>query len=69
MDIKAGIWIILLIIIDILIWLPFFKVYEKQVLENTNIERSEKWGNSKILWGAATSAYQVEGACFKDGKG
>lgn len=41
MDIKAGIWIILLIIIDILIWLPFFKVYEKQVLENTNIERSE----------------------------
>lgn len=42
MDIKAGIWIILLIIIDILIWLPFFKVYKKQVLENTNIERSEK---------------------------
>lgn len=23
----------------------------------------------KILWGAATSAYQVEGACFKDGRG
>lgn len=38
MDIKAVILVILLIIIDMLIYLPFFKVYEKQKLEEEKLE-------------------------------
>lgn len=38
MDIKAVILVVLLIIIDILIYLPFFKVYEKQKLEEEKLE-------------------------------
>ncbi|MBU5592960.1 PTS transporter subunit EIIC [Clostridium sp. MSJ-4] len=33
MDYKAPIIIILLIVLDIIIWYPFFKAYEKQLLE------------------------------------
>lgn len=32
MDFKAFIWVIFLIIINTIIWLPFFKSYEKQLL-------------------------------------
>lgn len=33
MDIKAFLLIIVLIIIDILIYYPFFKIYEKQLVQ------------------------------------
>ena len=32
MDFKAFIWVILLIIVDLVIWYPFFKSYEKQLV-------------------------------------
>lgn len=32
MDFKALIWVLLLIIVDLLIWFPFFKSYEKQLI-------------------------------------
>ncbi len=39
MDYKAFIWVLLLIVIDMIIWFPFFKSYEKQlVLEEQSVE-------------------------------
>ena len=32
MDFKAFIWVLLLIIVDLIIWFPFFKSYEKQLI-------------------------------------
>lgn len=34
MDIKAGIMVIILIILDMLLYYPFFKLMEKQKLAN-----------------------------------
>lgn len=38
MDFKAFIWIIALIIIDMLIYYPFFKVYERQLIKEEQEE-------------------------------
>lgn len=38
MDIKAFVWVLLLIVIDLIIWYPFFKSYEKQVVMEENTE-------------------------------
>lgn len=38
MDVKAFIWVIFLVALDLIIWYPFFKSYEKQVI------REEKAG-------------------------
>lgn len=37
MDVKALLLILVLIVIDILIYLPFFKVYEKQKLKEESM--------------------------------
>ena len=40
MDVKAFVWIIILIAVDLIIWYPFFKSYEKQlVLEEKAAEK------------------------------
>lgn len=31
-DIRAAVLVLVLMVIDLAIWLPFFKVYEKQLL-------------------------------------
>ena len=38
MDVKALILVLVLIVIDILIYLPFFKVYEKQKIAEESLE-------------------------------
>lgn len=41
MDVKAFVWIIILIVVDLIIWYPFFKSYEKQlVLEEKVAEKA-----------------------------
>lgn len=40
LDFKAFIWVLLLIIVDLLIWFPFFKSYEKQLI----LEEEERPG-------------------------
>ena len=41
MDVKAFVWILLLIVVDLVIWYPFFKSYEKQlVLEEKAAEKA-----------------------------
>ena len=41
MDVKAFVWILLLIAVDLVIWYPFFKSYEKQlVLEEKAAEKA-----------------------------
>lgn len=43
LDVKAFIWIILLIVVDLLIWFPFFKSYEKQlILEDKELEDAQR---------------------------
>lgn len=32
MDFKAFVWVLLLIVVDLIIWFPFFKSYEKQMI-------------------------------------
>lgn len=45
MDFKAFIWVILLIIVDLVIWYPFFKSYEKQlVLEDMEASDGNEGG-------------------------
>lgn len=41
LDVKAMILILALIVLDMLIYLPFFKVYEKQKLEEERLENAE----------------------------
>ena len=41
MDIKAGILVVLLIILDMILYYPFFKLVEKQKLEEENGELQE----------------------------
>ncbi len=38
MDVKAFIWVLLLLLVDLIIWYPFFRVYEKQVIMEENTE-------------------------------
>lgn len=40
-DYKALILVLVLMVIDILIWYPFFKVYEKQLLAQENEQAQE----------------------------
>lgn len=40
MDLKAFIWIILLIVLDMVIWLPFFKSYERQLIDTERAKES-----------------------------
>src|SRR5699024_532526 len=38
LDYKAFFWVLLLIVLDTLIWYPFFKAYEKQLIqEESNV--------------------------------
>ena len=40
MDVKALILVCVLIIIDMIIYLPFFKIYEKQKIKEEQLEES-----------------------------
>lgn len=42
MDIKAGIMIILLIVIDVLIYLPFVKIYDRQLVKNEQASEADQ---------------------------
>lgn len=41
-DMRAILWWVILLVINILIWYPFFKVYEKEVIETGHLTEDEE---------------------------